>query len=86
MGSVLGVISFVPQGQTVALQTLTSTLAGRRRFLPSKEQGEFLLQFYRDVYLGVILSFEVQSGNRQCLHRRFQPLLWRFEADALQVA
>ncbi len=32
----------------VCPKTLKPTLAGRLRFLPTKEQGEFLLQFYRD--------------------------------------
>jgi hypothetical protein len=49
-------------------QTLKPTLADRLRFLPTKEQGEFLLQAYMHVYLRAMSSSGVNRGNRQPLY------------------
>ena len=49
-------------------KTLKPAPRDRLRFLPSKEQGEFLLQFYRHVYPRAMSSSGVHRGNRQPLY------------------
>ena len=68
----------------------TNTEAGPRRtgfiFLPTEEQGEFLLQFYRDTELCQRLKMGAAGGDRQRLNRRVQSVLWSSKADAIKVA
>ena len=67
-------------------QTLKPALADRLRFLPTEEQGEFLLEFYRDTELCQRLKMGAASGDRQRLNRRVQSVLWSSKADAIKVA